>query len=209
MAVLADPHSLKGGPDVLLSRSQPVWADHLADKMAARTSRISLRAGNYSGVSWDLDLLPAEHGDDPAAWLEQAADGGDEEAARRHAELVRSRRPELEIGGPFEGAFQLTLPEESGLPLDVGLYGTHASISVAYWDLGEREGGLADVVVDIVDVLTEANGWAAYDPQEDRVVRGDEVHSLFLSGRSWGVGVVKDIQNGQEKPKRKRRFGSL
>ena len=29
--VLADPHSLKGGPDVTLSRSQPLWAAQLAE----------------------------------------------------------------------------------------------------------------------------------------------------------------------------------
>src|SRR5262245_11871050 len=159
-----------------------------------------------SGVSWDLDLLPADHGDDPVEWLEAVADEGDAEAARGHADLARIRHPELELGGPFSYGYQLTLPEDSGLPLDVGLYGTHASISVAYWDLGEREAELADVVVDIVDVLTAANGWVAYDPQQGRIVRTDEVRAAFGSGHAHGAEVVKGIGT-DEKPKRKRFFG--
>ena len=99
----------------------------------------------------------------------------------------------------------MTLPENSELPLDVGLYGTLASISIAYWDVGEREEELADVVVEIVEVLTEANGWVAYDPQDERILRPEEMRAAFGAGHAYGVGIVQDIQMENEKPKRKRR----
>jgi hypothetical protein len=159
-------------------------------------------------VSWDLYLVPPQRGKDIGDWLEQAADEeGDEGEALRHAEAVRARRPELVLGGPYDGTYQLTLPEDSELPLDIELYGNHASVSIAYWDLGEREAELAGIVGDVVEALNEATGWVPYDPQEDRVIRIDEVRSLFGAGHAHGVGIVKEITASPDKPKRKRRFG--
>jgi hypothetical protein len=169
---------------------------------------VSPFVGNDPVMSWDLDLLPADHGDDPVAWLEAASEELDLEAARQHADLLLARRPELEVGGPHAGGYQVTLPEDSGLPLDVGLYGTHASISIAYWDLAEREKELADVVVEIVEILTEANGWVTYDPQDERILRPDELRAAFGSGHAHGVDIVQEIQtHDEQKTKRKRRFG--
>jgi hypothetical protein len=159
-------------------------------------------------VSWDLDLIPAEHVADVDEWLEAAAEEGhDAGEALRHAEAVRARRPELELGGPFGSDYQLTLPEDSGLPLDIGLYGNHASISVAYWDLGPRANDLAAIVVDVLEALHVAAGWVAYDPQQGRVVQPSEVPGLFPREHAQGVGFVDEIVSSQAPAKRKRRFG--
>jgi hypothetical protein len=158
-------------------------------------------------VSWDLYLVPAEHADDVDEWLEEAAEEGhDPNAALAHAEAARSARPELELGGPYGSDYQLTLPEESGLPLDIGLYGNHASISVAYWDLGARTNDVAAIVVDVVEVLSAGTGWVAYDPQEGRVVQTSELPSLFAQGHRHGAGLVSEIIESEATPKRKRRF---
>ena len=157
-------------------------------------------------MSWDLYLVPPEHGDDLGEWLEAAEETGDVEAARRHAEAACVRRPELELGGPYGDAYQLMLPEASGFPLDVGLYGNHASISVSYWDLGDRAPELGKIVEDIVDAVIKETGWLIYDPQEDRIVGIDEVRGLFGSGHAHGVEVVRELDLSA-KPKRKRRFG--
>jgi hypothetical protein len=160
------------------------------------------------GVSWDLYLIPADHGEDPGDWLEAAAeDGGDLEAARLHAEALVARLPELQLGGPFGDSFQLTLTEDSGFPLDVGLYGNHASISVAYWDLGDRTAELGRLVEEIVVGLAKTTGWVAYDPQEDRVVGSGEIAALFGSGQTHGIDLVKEIAKPNPAPKKKRRFG--
>jgi hypothetical protein len=159
-------------------------------------------------VSWDLYLLPADHGQDPGEWLEAAAeDGGDVEAARLHAEALVAGKPELQLGGPFGDSYQLTLPEDSGFPLDVGLYGNHASISVAYWDLGDRTAELGRLVEEIVAGLAEETGWVAYHPQEDRVVGSGEIAALVGSGQTHGVDLVKEIAKSNPEPKKKRRFG--
>jgi hypothetical protein len=159
-------------------------------------------------VSWDLDLVPAEHVDEVHEWLEEAAEGGtDLDAALRHAGAVRAARPELELGGPYSYGYQLTLPEDSGVPLDIGLYGNHASISIAYWDLDPRADEVAAIVVDVVEALSVATGWVAYDPQEGRVIEASELPSLFGQGHAHGVEFVNEIAVGQATPKRKRRFG--
>jgi hypothetical protein len=157
-------------------------------------------------VSWDLYVLPVDHGENASQWLEENADKLDAEAARHHADAIRARRPELELSGPSASGYELTLPEDSGLPLEVGLYGTHASIGVAYWDLGERTNEVAEIIVDVVDVLTEANKWVTYDSQDDRILRPEEVRTAFGSGHDYGVGIIHDVQGENEKPKRKRRF---
>jgi hypothetical protein len=162
---------------------------------------------HHDGVSWDLYLLPADHGDDPNEWLEEAADGGDLEAARLHAETLVARQPELQLGGPYGHGYQLTLPENSGLPLDVGLYGNHASISVAYWDLGDRTAELGTCVQDIVLALEHQTGWVAFDPQEDRILEPTDVAELFGSGRAHGADIVKEMATPNSEPKKKRRFG--
>ena len=82
------------------------------------------------------------------------------------------------------------MPEDSGFPLDVGLYGNCASISVAYWDLGDRERELGEIVVDIVVALQAATGWVIYDPQDDRVVGVEEVAAQFGAGHAPGVAMV-------------------
>jgi hypothetical protein len=159
-------------------------------------------------VGWDLYLVPPEHGDDVGEWLEQAAEEGhDQSEARRHAAAVLARHQELELGGPYGNDYQLSLPEASRLPLEVGLYGNHASISVAYWDLGERTAELAELVQDIVEALTGATGWVPYDPQEDRVIAPSDVRRLFESGQTLGVGLVERLDIPSDEPKRKRRFG--
>ena len=58
-----------------------------------------------------------------------------------------------------------------------------------------------------MEALEAATGWVAYDEQEDRIVRSDEVRELFGSGHAHGVGFVEEIRTNAERPRRKRRFG--
>jgi hypothetical protein len=158
-------------------------------------------------VSWDLYLVPPEQSENVGEWLEEVAEERhDEAAARSHADAIRRRRPELELGGPYVADYQLTMPEDSGLPIDVGLYGNHASISVAYWDLGPRTAELGDIIVDIVEALGGTTGWVPYDPQEDRIIREEELRDLFGSGHAHGVALTDEIVRSADQPKRKRRF---
>jgi hypothetical protein len=159
-------------------------------------------------VSWDLYLVPPEHGDDATEWLEEVAENeyeGDD--ARRHAEAVLAALPGLELHGPFGSDYQVTATEESGLPVDIGLHGNHASISIAYWDLGPRTSELADIVVRAVEALRAETGWVAYDPQEDRILEPEELRDVFGAGHARGVVKADEILRTLEKPKRKRRFG--
>jgi hypothetical protein len=162
-------------------------------------------------MSWDLYLVPADHGDDVGTWLEEhAEEGHDEREAHRHAQAVLARHPELELGGPYGTDYQLTAPEDSGVPLDVGLYGNHASISVAYWDVGERTDELGDLVGGVAEALSNTTGWVLYDPQDDRIVGTDEIRGVFGTGHAHGVGIVEGLTENlsAERPaKRKRRFG--
>jgi hypothetical protein len=162
-------------------------------------------------VSWDLYLVPREHAEDHEEWLESLvvdevpADG---EAAEEHARAVVARRPELESSGPGDdGTVELTAPEESGLPFQVLLDGRHASIGIAYWDLGERQDELAGMLADVVSALQERTGWLAFDPQEGREVGIEELRRLFADGHATGVGLVQEI--GREEPPRRRRFLGL
>jgi hypothetical protein len=157
-------------------------------------------------VSWDLYLVPPEAARDPGAWLEEAAGREvDAEAARRHADVVLARR-QLELFGPSEYGYELSEPDGSPFPLEVGLHGDHASVSVAYWDLGDREAELGDIVVEIVSALRDETGWIAFDPQSDRVVDLDELRREFASGHAHGVDRVADVAASESKPKRRRRF---
>jgi hypothetical protein len=160
-------------------------------------------------VSWDLFLVPAEAAKDPGTWLSEAAERGsvDEAAARRHAEALRARRPELELFGPDEYGYELTAPEGSPFPIEIGLHGDHASLSVAYWELGDRTPELGDLVVELVTALGEETGWVPFDPQSDRVVGVDELRAEFESEHAYGVGVVAATAADAPKPKRKRFFG--
>jgi hypothetical protein len=159
-------------------------------------------------VSWDLYLVPPEHGDDPGEWLEEVAEDDYEgDDARRHAEAVLAVVPGLELHGPFGSEYQLTATEESGLPVDIGLHGNHASFSIAYWDLGPRAAKLAGLVVRAVEALQAETGWVAYDPQEDRIVDVGELGEVFAAGHAEGVVKTTEIIQSLERPKRKRRFG--
>jgi hypothetical protein len=155
-------------------------------------------------VSWDLYLVPPERARAAGEWLESIADEpGDAAAAAGHAAAIRARRPELETFEPDEGGYlELSSPEESGLPFQVYLDGRHAAISVAYWDLGERESELADIVADVVDTISQQTGWVAYDPQDDRVVGPGELRAAFLGGHEDGVGLVEQIA-ADERPRRR------
>jgi hypothetical protein len=171
----------------------------------------SVSVSNDCDLSWDLYLLPPDHGADVGEWLEEVAnEGHDESEARRHAEAVLARRPEFQLGGPYGADYQLTLPESFGLPVDVGFYGNHASISVAYWDLGERTIELGDIVSDIAEALTAVTGWVAYDPQEDRIVGRDELRRLFSAEHAHGVGLIEGLglaaDQPEKPPEKKRRF---
>ena len=160
-------------------------------------------------MSWDLYFVPDEATDDPHRWLEQAErEGVDEAAALRHVEAVRARRPELELFGPSEYGYELTSPEDSPFPVEVGLHGDHASMSVAYWDLGDRESELAELVVEIATALRDETGWVIFDPQSERIVEMDDLRRSFESGHAWGVDKVAEIAAAHEQePKRKRFFG--
>ena len=48
---MADAHSLQGGPDVSLSRSQPVWADQLAPGKIVAPGGIAVDAAGTVYVS--------------------------------------------------------------------------------------------------------------------------------------------------------------
>jgi hypothetical protein len=158
-------------------------------------------------VSWDLYLVPPEASPDPGAWLEAVAPA-DPSAGLGHAEAVRARHPELELFGPTEYGYELTSPEDSPFPIEVGLHGNHASMSVAYWDVGDRATELADTVVDIVSALRDETGWVIFDPQSDEVVDTNRLRGSFEAGHEWGVAKVAEIHAaGEPKPKRKRFFG--
>jgi hypothetical protein len=155
-------------------------------------------------MSWDLYLVPAEQAGDAGGWLESIAnEPGDAAAIADHAGAIRGRRPELESFEPDEGGYlELSAPEDSGLPFQVYLDGRHGAISVAYWDLGERESELAGLVVEVVEALQERTGWILYDPQDDRVVAPEELRASFLGGHEQGVDVVRRIAEEDERPRR-------
>jgi len=160
-------------------------------------------------VSWDLYLVPRDAAGNPSEWLEAHDEQGQNAVlARKHADVIIKRRPDLHLGGPFGESYQLTPPEESELPLDIGLYGNHASISVPYWDLEERTTELAELVVDVATTLATETGWVLYDPQEDRIVETNELGALFGSGQAHGVSAIERLGAASEQaPKKKRRFG--
>jgi hypothetical protein len=164
-------------------------------------------------VSWDLYVVPPEHAEDPGEWLESVVEvPGDAAAARDHARLVKERRPELQEFGPDEsGTIELSAPEQSGLPFQVFLDGRHAGINVAYWDMGDRTEALADLVEDVVTVLTAHTGWIAFDPQEDRPLDMEQLRSAFSRGHAEGVGYVAEIvaeEEAESRPSRLRRLWS-
>jgi len=164
-------------------------------------------------VSWDLDLVPRERSDDPTEWLESRVDQPhDGETVLAHAEAIRARRPELELFGPGEdGGAELAMPEDSPFPLQVYLFGDHAGITVAYWDVGDEAAALADVLHDVVSALVEATGWVPYDPQQGRPLELDELRAAFVGEHEEGVGLLKSLdappQAPSAPPKRKRFLG--
>lgn len=155
--------------------------------------------------------MPREHADDPGEWLESRVDERrDAGAVLAHAEAIRARRPELELFGPDDdGSAELSMPEGSPFPLQVYLFGDHAGVTVAYWDVGDDSAALADLVHEVVSAVVEATGWVAYDPQEDRVLELDELRAAFLGGHDHGVGLMKglDAEAETKPPKRKRFLG--
>jgi hypothetical protein len=155
----------------------------------------AFQAGYVLPVSWDLYLVPPEHAEDPSEWLESLVDQpGDFEGARDHARLVKARRPELEEFGPGDSRMiELSAPEQSGLPIEVLLDGRHAAINVAYWDMGDRAGELAELIEDVVSALTAHTGWVPFDPQEDRVLGVDELRATFSTEHAAGVGYVGEL----------------
>jgi hypothetical protein len=161
-------------------------------------------------VSWDLYLVPPEHAENHGDWLESLVVGdvpADREAAAAHARAVIARRPELErFESDADGTIELSAPEDSGLPLQVLLDGRHASVGVAYWDLGDRKNELATLLVDVVSALQEHTGWVACDPQQDRVVAVDELPAAFAEGHGAGVGIAAELI-GEQQPRRKRFLG--
>lgn len=161
-------------------------------------------------MSWDLYLVPREHAEDHDEWLKSLVVDevpADREAAEEHARVVLARRPELERFGPGDdGTIELTAPEESALPFQAFLDGRHASIGIAYWDLGERQDELARLLVDVVSALQESTGWLAFDPQEGREVGVDELRDVFAGEHARGVGLVQEIVR-EETPRRRRFLG--
>ena len=164
-------------------------------------------------MSWDLDIVPREHADDPFEWLESRGDEAhDAEAVLAQAAAIRARRPELELYGPAEdGSAELSMPEDSPFPLQVHLFGDHAGVTVAYWDLGDESAALADLLQDIVSALVDATGWVPYDPQEGRPLELAELRDAFLGGHEQGVGLLESVdaqpQAPTTPPKRKRFLG--
>jgi hypothetical protein len=164
-------------------------------------------------VSWDLDLVPREHADDPNEWLASRVDEPrDANAVLAHAAAIRARRPELELFGPAEdGSAELSMPGDSQFPLQVYLFGDHAGVTVAYWDVGDESAALADLLYDVVSALVETTGWVPYDPQDDRALELDELRAAFLGGHDVGVELVKGLDApppaAPPPPKRKRFLG--
>jgi hypothetical protein len=148
-------------------------------------------------VSWDLVLVPPEHADDPAEWLEARVVEGttaDPTAAKEHADVILERRPELAASEPdAEGIIEVGLREEGGFPLTILLDGAHAELAVPYWDLGEQGAVGARMVVDVVTALSAHTGWVAFDPQQDEVIGLDDLHEGFTGGHARGVGMTKDV----------------
>ena len=130
-----------------------------------------------------------------------------------HAQAIRARRPELELFGPDDdGSAELSMPADSPFPLQVSLYGDHAAVSVAYWDVGDESEALADLVRDVVSALADATGWVPYDQQEDRVLALDEVREVFLGDHEYGVGIASSYaaqEEEEEKPRKRKRFLGL
>ena len=163
-------------------------------------------------MSWDLDLVPREHADDPFDWLESRGGAHDAAAVLAHAEAIRARRPELELFGPdTDGSAELSMPEDSPFPLQVYLFGDHAGVTVAYWDLGDESAALPDLLYDVVSALVEATRWVPYDPQEGRPLELGELRDAFLGGHDEGVELLKSLDAQPQAPpaphKRKRFLG--
>jgi hypothetical protein len=162
-------------------------------------------------VSWDLHVVPPEHAEDPGEWLESIVDEpGDVAAAQEHARLVKAGHPELEdFRADESGPIELSAPEDSGLPFQIFLDGRHASINVAYWDMGDQTEALADLVEDVVTTLATHTGWVAFDPQEDRPLDLHELRAVFSAGHATGVGYVAEIVAEEESQPRPSRFRRL
>ena len=146
-------------------------------------------------MSWDLYLVPSEHGDDAGEWLESIAEAAsDSDAARRHGEAIRDLRPELVLHGPFaDGSWQL-LPANDASPLAINLDGRSATIKVAFWDLGGETTNVGQLVADVARALEREAGFVAFDPQEDRVVPADEVWHLFERWHPHGVATAQRLR---------------
>ena len=103
------------------------------------------------------------------------------------------------------------MPEDSPFPLQVYLFGDHAGVTVAYWDLGDESAALADLLYDVVSALVEATRWVPYDPQEGRPLELGELRDAFLGGHDEGVELLKSLDAQPQAPpaphKRKRFLG--
>jgi hypothetical protein len=101
------------------------------------------------------------------------------------------------------------MPEDSPFPLQVYLFGDHAGVTVAYWDVGDDSAALADLLEDVVSALVAATGWVPWDPQEGRALELDELRGAFLGEHAYGVGLVERLESkgAAPQPKRKRFLG--
>jgi hypothetical protein len=134
-------------------------------------------------VSWDLDFVPPEALPDVAGWLEEMAEQQEDEArARRHGEAVAAAVPGIRLAGT-----QLVSEDEAN-PMLVDLYGTHATMMVAFWP-GTTD-ATAPVVGQVAQALARAGSFAIYDPQTDEVLDPAAVADAFRMGHPPGTKVV-------------------
>jgi hypothetical protein len=139
-------------------------------------------------VSWDLDFVPL--GREGAEFLDEPPDGP---RALAQAKAVRERYPQLELFAAPDGSVELSPSHDDPLvPVTVSLFGHHAAINVAYWNLGEQASALAEMLGGIATVLGE-HGFVAFDPQQNRVIEVQELRDAFATGHAFGFEQTERI----------------
>lgn len=135
-------------------------------------------------MSWDLEFVPPEAAPDVLEWLEEEH-AEDLARARAHGEAVKRAVPELEL---YDS--QLVSGDDA-VPLTVDLFGTQATVNVAYWP-GTTETA-APVVGRVARALADAGSFLVFDPQAGELIQPDEVEAAFRREHPRGAKVAARI----------------
>jgi hypothetical protein len=92
---------------------------------------------------------------------------------------------------------QLVSDDES-VPLTVDLFGTHATMNVAYW--GGTTTTAAPVVGRIAQALAAAGPFLVFDPQEGELIDPAEVEQRFRDQHPRGTAVVERFARRDRRP---------